>query len=59
MGSLIKERLSLIDYKSETLEHHYYADFLLDDKIPFELKAVEKISSGHIKQTLSYLAASK
>lgn len=48
-----------IDYKGKTLKHHYYADFLVDDKILLELKAIEKISSGHIKQTLNYLAASK
>ena len=48
-----------IDYKGNTLKHQYYADFIVDDKIILELKAVEKISSGHIKQTLNYLAASK
>ncbi|WP_228237227.1 GxxExxY protein [Allomuricauda sp. M10] len=48
-----------IDYKGQTLKHQYYADFIVDDKIILELKAVEKISSGHIKQTLNYLAASK
>ncbi|RIV67452.1 GxxExxY protein [Flagellimonas aequoris] len=48
-----------IDYKGNTLKHQYYADFIVDDKIILELKAVEKISNGHIKQTLNYLAASK
>ncbi|MEZ4811674.1 MAG: GxxExxY protein [Allomuricauda sp.] len=48
-----------IDYKGKTLKHCYYADFLVEDKILLELKAVEKISNGHIKQTLNYLAASK
>ncbi len=48
-----------IIYKGELLKHHYFADFIIDDKIILELKAVEKISSGHIKQTLNYLAASK
>lgn len=46
-------------YKGKMLKHHYYADFVVDDKIILELKAVEKISSGHVKQTLNYLAASK
>jgi GxxExxY protein len=41
------------------LKHHYFADFLVDDKIILELKAVEKINSAHVKQTLNYLAASK
>lgn len=48
-----------IIYKGEKLKHHYYADYLVDDKFILELKAVEKISNSHIKQTLNYLAASK
>lgn len=48
-----------IIYKGELLKHHYFADFIIDDKIILELKAVDKISSGHIKQTMNYLAASK
>jgi len=48
-----------IIYKGKKLKHHYFADFIVDDKIILELKAVEKISSSHVKQTLNYLAASK
>ncbi|WP_222983523.1 GxxExxY protein [Flagellimonas meishanensis] len=48
-----------IVYKEKTLKHHYYADFLVDNKIILELKAVEKLNSSHVKQTLNYLAASK
>lgn len=48
-----------IEYKGEILKHQYFADFVMDNKIVLELKAVEKITSGHIKQTLNYLAASK
>lgn len=48
-----------IIYKGEKLKHHYYADYLIDGKIILELKAVERINNGHIKQTLNYLAASK
>ncbi|MGN7515009.1 MAG: GxxExxY protein [Allomuricauda sp.] len=48
-----------IIYKGKKLKHHYYADYLVDDKIILELKAVEKISSSHVKQTLNHLAASK
>jgi len=32
---------------------------MVDDKIILELKALEKIGSSHVKQTLNYLAASK
>lgn len=48
-----------IIYKGEKLKHHYYADYVVDDKIILELKAVTNINTSHIKQTLNYLAASK
>ena len=54
-----KEAKFDILYKRKMLKHHYYADFVVDNKIIVELKAVEKISSGHVKQTMNYLAASK
>lgn len=53
----LKEVKFDIIYKGKTLKHHYFADFIIDDKIILELKAVEKISSSHIKQTMNYLAA--
>ncbi len=48
-----------ITYKSVLLPHHYFADFVIWDKILFEAKAVEKLTEAHIKQVLNYLAASK
>lgn len=47
-----------IYYKDEKLPHNYFADFVIDDKIILELKAIEKLTNSHIKQTLNYLAAS-
>ncbi|AWX45354.1 hypothetical protein HME9304_02367 [Flagellimonas maritima] len=38
-----------INYKGKVLKHHYYADFVIDNKIILELKAIEKIASGHVK----------
>ncbi|MEO1032404.1 MAG: GxxExxY protein [Bacteroidota bacterium] len=46
-------------YKDKLLSKKYYADFVIDDKIILELKAIEGIHSSHVKQTLNYLAASK
>lgn len=54
-----KEHKYPVSYKGKTLRHHYYADFVVDNKIILELKAVEKIHQSHIKQTLNYLAVSK
>lgn len=48
-----------IYYKEKKLPHHYYADFVINNKIILEVKAVEKLSSSHTKQVLNYLAASK
>ncbi|MEO9512757.1 MAG: GxxExxY protein [Flavobacteriaceae bacterium] len=54
-----KEMRYPVSYKAKMLKHYYYADFVIDDKIILELKAVEKLISGHVKQTLNYLAVSK
>jgi GxxExxY protein len=48
-----------IIYKGVILPHHYYADFVVWDKILFEAKAVERLTEVHVKQVLNYLAISK
>ncbi|WP_299129039.1 GxxExxY protein [uncultured Winogradskyella sp.] len=48
-----------IIYKNHLLSRKYVADFVIDNKIILELKAVEYISKSHVKQTLNYLAVSK
>lgn len=49
-----------ISYKGNLLPHYYYyADFVIDNKIILEIKAISQLSDSHIKQTLNYLAASK
>jgi len=53
-----REKQYKIEYKGIILPHYYIADFVLYDKIILEIKAIETLSSGHIKQTLNYLAAS-
>lgn len=54
-----REQQFVITYKGIALPHQYFADFVIDNKIIFEAKAVEKLTEAHIKQTLNYLAASK
>ena len=46
-----------IKYKTYNLPHHYFCDFLLFNKIILEVKAIESLSSSHLKQTMNYLAA--
>lgn len=53
-----RERKYDVRYKSITLPHHYYADFVVFDKIILEAKAIKALTSSHIKQTMNYLAAS-
>jgi len=54
-----RERKFDVLYKGKKLKHHYYADFVIDDKIILELKAIQVLISSYIKQTLNYLAVSK
>mgnify|MGYP001161921972 FL=1 len=48
-----------ISYKGNLLPHYYYADFVIDNKIILEIKAISQLTDSHIKQTLNYLADSK
>ena len=54
-----RERKFEITYKGVVLRHHYFADFVVWDKLLFEAKAVEKLTDAHVKQVLNYLAISK
>ncbi len=54
-----REKRFSIKYKGETLPHYYIADFIIDNKIILEIKAIESLTSSHLKQTLNYLAAAK
>jgi len=54
-----RERKYEVTYKRVILPHHYFADFVVWDKILFEAKAVERLIEVHVKQVLNYLAASK
>ncbi|MCQ2207667.1 MAG: GxxExxY protein [Paludibacteraceae bacterium] len=51
-----EKRLNLL-YKGHHLNCPYYADFIIDNKIIVELKAVNEIQHSHISQTLNYLRA--
>lgn len=54
-----REKQYKIDYKGITLPHFYNADFVIYEKIILEVKAIESLNKGNIKQSLNYLAASK
>ncbi|GAA3609877.1 GxxExxY protein [Flavivirga amylovorans] len=54
-----RERKFGIIYKGNLLPHKYKADFIINEKIILELKAINCLTTSHIKQTLNYLAVSK
>ena len=54
-----REKSYKIKYKNIILPRGYNADFVVYDKIILESKAIDGLTSGHVKQTLNYLAASK
>ena len=48
-----------VDYKGKSLEHKFFADFIVLESIIVEVKSCEKgITDDHIAQTLNYLKAS-
>ena len=53
-----REREFEVQYKSIILPHLFYADFVVFGKIILEVKAVQALTSSHVKQTMNYLAAS-
>jgi GxxExxY protein len=46
-----------LSYKGEDLRSTYIPDFLVDEKVVLELKAVERLTNEHKAQVINYLAA--
>lgn len=53
-----REKEYLVDYKGKILEHKFYADFVVFDKIILEIKCVKNIADEHESQAINYLKAS-
>ena len=47
-----------VHYKNTLLNHKFYADFVLFDKIILELKSCDKLDSKHTAQCINYLKVS-
>jgi len=55
-----REKEYNVNYKGKTLKHKFYADFVIDEKIILEVKAISKdFSEKHIAQSINYLKVSK
>ncbi len=48
-----------VSYKEMTLEHKFYADFVVFDKIISEIKSIENLNDKHIAQCINYLKVSQ
>ena len=53
-----REKEYLVYYKGILLNHKFYADFIIFNKIILEIKCVKTISEEHVAQTLNYLKVS-
>ena len=50
-----REKEFLIEYKGKILPHKFYADFIVNEDIILEAKAVKEFSNEHIAHVLNYL----
>lgn len=50
-----REKEFLINYKGKVLPHKFYADFIVNDDIILEAKAVKEFSNEHKAQILNYM----
>jgi GxxExxY protein len=50
-----QEKLLRINYKGQTLQKEYKADFICFENIIVEVKALNKLAPEHLAQTLNYL----
>ncbi len=53
-----REKRYDVNYKDIVLKHHFYADFVVYDKIILEIKSIKYTHEAHIAQCLNYLKVS-
>lgn len=53
-----REKGYLVHYKDVILNHKFYADFVVLDKIIIEIKSTDSLHDKHISQCLNYLHVS-
>ena len=54
-----REKEYSIEYKGKILPHKFYADFIINEDIVLEIKAIKEFSSEHIAQILNYIKLSR
>lgn len=55
----VREKKYEVEYKEIILPHHFYADFVINNKIILEIKAQTGVANEHYAQVINYLAISK
>ena len=53
-----REKEYSIEYKGKIITHKFYADFIVNEDIVLEVKAIKEFSSEHIAQILNYIKLS-
>jgi len=53
-----REKEYSIEFKGIILPHKFYADFIINEDIVLEVKAIKEFSSEHIAQILNYIKLS-
>jgi len=54
-----REKKFEVEYKGIILPHHFFADFVVYDKIILEVKSKKGIVEGHITWVINYLGISR
>ncbi len=54
-----REKKYEISYKDTILPHHFFADFVVYDKIILEVKTQQGIADKHVRWVLNYFAISR
>lgn len=54
-----REKQYTVNYKGIILPHHFYADFVVMDKIILEVKGATAISDEFVAQAINYLKVSQ
>lgn len=57
--SFEREKEFSIEYKGVILPHKFYADFIVNEDIVLEVKAVKEFSGEHTAQVLNYMKLSE
>ncbi|OXB22722.1 NADH:ubiquinone oxidoreductase [Flavobacterium tructae] len=56
--SFEREKEYSIEYKGKILPHRFYADFIINQDIVLEVKAIKEFSNEHIAQIINYIKLS-